>query len=87
MIDSRSSSTTAPQDTVKQAVQLGFYIGSGLGLATGSAIATLLGSNLLWQTGGLVAGAFMGICCGAGIVWLQRRLKPVTAPVYRPTSG
>ncbi|MEW4454931.1 hypothetical protein AB1L30_19855 [Bremerella sp. JC817] len=56
-------------------------------MATGSAIATLLGSNLLWQTGGLVAGAFLGICCGAGIVWLQRRLKPVTAPVYRPTSG
>ncbi|WDI44706.1 hypothetical protein [Bremerella sp. P1] len=71
---------------MKQTIQLGFYIGAGFGLAIGSGLAVLMGSNLLWQTGGLVAGALLGICGGLGISWMQRRLKPSPAPAYRPSG-
>ncbi|MHC2069134.1 hypothetical protein ACYFX5_16810 [Bremerella sp. T1] len=87
MIDPRSQSISASKNQVKQAVQLGFYIGSGLGLAVGSAVAVLLGSNLIWQSGGLVVGATLGMCGGMTLSWLKRRLKPAPAPAYRPTGS
>ncbi|PQO31304.1 hypothetical protein C5Y96_13260 [Blastopirellula marina] len=71
---------------MKQAVQLGFYIGAGFGLAIGSGLAVLMGSNLVWQSGGLVAGALLGICGGLTISWMQRRLKPAPTPAYRPSG-
>ncbi|WP_207396225.1 hypothetical protein [Bremerella alba] len=71
---------------MKQTIQLGFYIGAGVGLAIGSGLAVLMGSNLLWQAGGLSAGALLGIFGGLAISWMQRRLKRVPAPAYRPSG-
>jgi len=71
---------------VKLVIQLGFYIGAGVGLAIGTGLAVLMGSNLLWQSGGLVAGALLGICGGLAISWVQRRPKPAPAPAYRPSG-
>ncbi|MBI1248596.1 hypothetical protein GC197_12245 [bacterium] len=84
---SRNSSPSPSRYSFKQAAHLGFYIGSGVGLAAGTAIAVWLGHNLIWQTMGLIAGASLGVCCGAAFVWIQRRVKPATAPVYRPTGS
>jgi len=86
VIDNRSP-IAPPQSTVKQAIQLGFYIGAGVGLAIGSGLAMLMGSNLVWQSSGLVVGALLGICGGATICWMQRRLKPTPAPAYRPSGS
>ena len=72
---------------MKQTIQLGFYIGAGVGLAIGSGVAVLMGSNLVWQSGGLVAGSFLGVCGGLAISWMQRRIKTVTAPAYRPSGS
>ncbi|WP_144977589.1 hypothetical protein [Bremerella volcania] len=71
---------------MKQTIQLGFYIGAGVGLAVGTGLAVLMGSNLIWQSGGLVAGALLGICGGLTISWMQRRLKSTPAPAYRPSG-
>ncbi|MFN3149375.1 hypothetical protein [Bremerella sp.] len=71
---------------MKQAIQLGFYIGAGVGLAIGTGMAVLMGSNLVWQTGGLLVGSMLGICGGLAISWMQRRLKSTPTPAYRPSG-
>lgn len=83
MIDSRSPMMTSPVAALKEAIQLGFYVGSGVGLAGGSAISIAVGNNLLWQAGGLLVGSLLGIVGGSAYGYFARRMK--TAPaVYRP---
>lgn len=64
-------------------MQLGFYIGAGMGLAAGSAVSILLGSNLVWQSGGLMVGSVLGVLGGASWGYMARRMKTAPAPAYR----
>lgn len=82
MIDSRSSLIPSTIRALKEAIQLGFYIGSGVGLASGSAISIATGNNLLWQAGGLVTGSLLGIVGGTAYGYFCRRLKAAPA-IYR----
>ncbi|PQO31760.1 hypothetical protein [Blastopirellula marina] len=83
MNDISSSSISRSSSAVKEAIQLGFYIGAGIGLATGSAVSILLGSNLVWQSGGLMVGSVMGVLGGAAWGYLARRMKTAATPAYR----
>ncbi|RCS40654.1 hypothetical protein DTL42_25125 [Bremerella cremea] len=84
MNDISSTSISNSSNARKEAIQLGFYIGAGVGLAAGSAVSILLGSNLVWQSGGLLAGSVIGVLGGASWGYLARRMKTVPAPAYRP---
>ncbi|PQO32135.1 hypothetical protein DTL21_18035 [Bremerella cremea] len=81
MNDISSTSISNPTTAIKEAIQLGFYIGAGVGLAAGSAVSILLGSNLVWQSGGLLVGSVLGVLGGTAYGYLARRMKP--APAYR----
>jgi len=75
------------KETVRHALQFGFYLGSGIGLAVGSATAVVLGDNLFYQGSGLVLGALLGLGIGALAGQAANRWKPVAERVASPRGA